>query len=96
MLDDLFSASIGLLAYSKEKAEEFIEILVDKGEMHRDEAQKLVNRLVEKGKAETERCREQVQGRIKDMINEKIITKEDFKRLENKLDQLITLLTEKQ
>lgn len=96
MLDELFSASIGLLVYSKEKAEEFIEILVDKGEMHRDEAQKLVNRLVEKGKAETERCREQFQGKIHETIKEKVITKEDFKRLENKLDQLLTLLTDKQ
>jgi polyhydroxyalkanoate synthesis regulator phasin len=96
MLEDLFSATVGLLIYSKEKAEELIEILVDKGEMQRDEAKKLVNRLVEKGKTEADRYREQFRNKYNDTVKEKIITKEDFRRLENKIDQLIALLQEKQ
>lgn len=96
MLDDLLSATVGLLYYSKEKAEEFIDYLVDKGEMQHEEARKLVNRLMEKGKEETHRYREQIHEKIDITVKDKIITKEDFRRLEGKVDELLALLKEKQ
>lgn len=96
VLEDFFSASLGLLFYSKEKAEEFIDFLVEKGEMQRDDASKMVNRMVEKGKAEKERYQEQIHQKIDTTIKEKLITKEDFRRLEGKLDELIALVKEKQ
>ena len=36
VLEDFLSATIGLLIFGKEKAEEFIDMLVEKGEMQRD------------------------------------------------------------
>ncbi len=95
MFDDFFSATIGLMFYSKEKGEEFITYLVDKGEMQQDEARKVVNRMIEKGKEESKRYREQFQGKMDSTVSEKIITKEDFLRLEGKVDELLTLLKEK-
>lgn len=95
-IDDIFSASLGLLYHSKEKAEEFIDFLVEKGEMQRDEAGKLVQRLVEKGKSDKERYQKQIHEKINLTIKEKFITKEDISRLEAKLDALIALVKEKQ
>lgn len=92
MLDDLFSATLGFLVLSKEKAEAFIDILVDKGEMQRDEAKKVVNRLIEKGREETERYREQVKRKIDGAFQEKFATREDLQRLEAKLDEVIALV----
>ena len=92
IFEDLLSASLGLILYSKEKAEELIDILVDKGEMQRDEARKLVNRMMEKGKAEKEQIRQKIDSAFK----ERFISKEDFRRLENKLDEIIALVKEKQ
>lgn len=92
MLDDLVALAFGLLAVSREKAEELINYLVDKGEMKRDEARKLVNRLIEKGSVEGERCL----SRAKGAIAEKIITREDFERLESKIDQLLSRLQNSQ
>ena len=86
MLDDLLALTFGLVAVSKEKAEELINYLVDKGEMKRDEARKLVNRLIEKGSMEGERYLSRAKGTITD----KIITREDFVRLESKIDQLLS------
>lgn len=94
LLDDILSASLGLLFYGKEKAEELVDLLVEKGEMQRDEASKLVNRMVEKGKAEKERYQEQIHEKIVTTIREKLITKEDFRRLESKVDELIALVKE--
>jgi len=95
VLDDFISASMGLFLYSKEKAEEFIDFLVEKGEMQREEAGKLVNRLMEKGKEEKERYQEQIQKKIETTVKEKVITKEDFRRLESKVDELIALIKSK-
>lgn len=94
MFDEILSAGVGLLVYSKEKAEQFIDLLVEKGEMQQEEARKLVNRLVEKGREEKERYQEQMKEKYDTAVREKIITKEDFRRLEGKLDDLIALVKE--
>ena len=57
MFED-FSATVGLLSYSKEKAEEFIEILVDKGRCSGTK-QKTGEPPDRKGRAEADRYREQ-------------------------------------
>lgn len=95
MLNDFVSFALGLLVVSKEKAEELIEYLVDKGEMQRDEARKLVNRLVEKGTQEKDRYWSQVKERVDSTVRDKMITREDFTRLEGKVDELLALLKEK-
>lgn len=96
VLDEFFTATLGLLVFGKEKAEEIIDILVDKGEMQRDEARKLVNRLMEKGREEKERYREQLKRKIIDgAMQEKFATMEDLQRLEGKLDELAALVREK-
>ncbi len=92
MLDDLAAFAFGLLATSKEKAEELVGYLVDKGEMKREEARKLVNRLIEKGSLEGERFL----NRTKGAISERIITRDDFERLEAKIDQLLSKLENSQ
>ncbi|HPU00638.1 MAG: hypothetical protein GX890_07940 [Firmicutes bacterium] len=98
MWEDFLSATIGLLVFSKEKAEEFIDMLVEKGEMQRDEAQKLVNRLIEKGKDEKDRLKEQLQ-QLKEKVDsswkEKFVSREDLERVERKLDELIALIKDK-
>jgi len=98
MWEDFLSATIGLLVFSKEKAEEFIDMLVEKGEMQRDEAQKLVNRLIEKGKDEKDRLKEQLQ-QLKEKVDsswkEKFVSHEDLERVERKLDELIALIKDK-
>lgn len=94
MLDDIFSATVGFMYLSKEKAEELIDYLVDKGEMQREDARKVVDRLVEKGKEETNKYREQVKEKYDQAVKEKFITKEDFLRLEGKVDELLALLKE--
>jgi polyhydroxyalkanoate synthesis regulator phasin len=96
LLDEFITATLGLLVFGKEKADEIIDILVEKGEMRRDEARQLVNRLIEKGKGEKERYREQLKTKIIDaMMQEKFAAKEDLQRLEAKLDELAALVREK-
>lgn len=98
MFEDFLSATIGLLIFGKEKAEEFIDMLVEKGEMQRDEARKLVNRLIEKGKDEKDRMKEQLQ-QLKEKVDsswkERFVSREDLERVERKVDELIALIKDK-
>ena len=94
MLQDLFLIGLGALAAGKEKAEELVEYLVEKGEMQRDEARKLINLVLEKGAREKEHYWSQVKEKIDSTIKEKVITKEDFLRLEAKVDRLLALSQE--
>lgn len=98
MFDDFISATLGLLVLSKEKAEEFIDMLVEKGEMQRDEAQRLVNRLVEKGKEEKGHCTDQLQqlkSNLETSWKQRYASRDDLDRVERKIDELAALIKEK-
>lgn len=98
VLEDFLSATIGLLIFGKEKAEEFIDMLVEKGEMQRDEAQKLVNRLIEKGKDEKDRLKEQIRQikvKVDTSWKQKFVSQEDLERVERKIDELTALIKDK-
>ncbi len=98
MFDDFISATLGLLIISKEKTDEFIDMLVEKGEMQHDEAQKLVNRLIEKGKDEKDRLTVQLQ-QLKEKLDtswkQKFVSHDDLARVERKIDELAALIKEK-
>ncbi|NLA11411.1 MAG: hypothetical protein GX883_04740 [Firmicutes bacterium] len=98
MVDDFVSALLGLIVLSKEKAEEFIDLLVEKGEMRRDDAQKMVNRMVDKGKKEKGRFSEQwdqFKEKVEDAWQKKYVSREELTRVENKIDELAELIKEK-
>ena len=98
MWEDLGTAFLGLIILSKEKAEEFVNLLVEKGEMQREDAQSLVGRMIEKGKEEKVRLEgqwQQAKSRLEEAWHEKYVSREEFLRLEKKLDELAELVKEK-
>lgn len=99
MFDDFISATLGLLILSKEKAEEFFDILVEKGELQRDDAQKLLNRMSEKGIEEKEHFMEQLQ-QLKEKLEaswkQRFVSRDELERVERKIDELAALIKEKQ
>ena len=98
MFDDFVSAALGLLVMSKEKAQEFIDVLVEKGELQRGDAQKVLNRMVEKGKEEKERLGEHLQE-LKEKMDEswkqKFVSRVELDRVERKIDELAELIKDK-
>lgn len=98
MVEDFVSALLGLIVLSKEKAEEFIDLLVEKGEMKRDDAQKMVNRMIDKGKEEKGRFSEQweqFKEKMEDGCQKKYVSREELTRVESKIDELADLIKEK-
>ncbi len=98
MFDDFVSATLGLFILSKEKAEEVFDMLVEKGELKRDDAQKVLNRMSEKGKDEKERFMDHLQ-QLKDKMEaswkQKFVSRDELDRVERKIDELAALIKEK-
>lgn len=98
MFDDFVSATLGLLILSKEKTEELFDMLVEKGELRRDDAQKLLGRMAEKGKEERERLAEQLKQlkeKMESSWKQKFVSRDDLERVEKKIDELAALIKEK-
>lgn len=98
MFDDFVSATLGLFILSKEKAEETFDMLVEKGEMRREDAQKLLGKMAEKGKEEKERLTEQLRQlkeKMEGSWKQKFVSRDDLERVETKIDELAALIKEK-
>jgi len=80
---------LGALALTREKAEGFVNELVERGEAHRDEAGELVNRLVKRGEEERETLRKLVQEETERVMKGlKLATSNDIEALGKKIDAL--------
>ena len=90
---DLFKKTIlmglGAMTITKEKAENLVDELIKKGELAKDKRSKAVQDLLEKAD-EQEKA---IFDKIDDVVNKSIEklgipTKQDFERLEKKIDEL--------
>lgn len=57
MLDRAFTIGLGLLNLSREKAEEFFDELVERGEISREDARATVDDLLERGEEQRQQIR---------------------------------------
>ena len=89
-LDKLMLAGLGAMSMTKEKAEEIFDEYVEKGKAQKEQRSGFVKDVMdqaEKAKTDLEKViSEQIE---KAMSKQPIATKEDIKRLEEKLDQLL-------
>jgi polyhydroxyalkanoate synthesis regulator phasin len=90
-LDKIMLAGLGAMSMTKEKAESIFDEYVEKGKAqkeHRDGFVKDVMDQAEKAKTDLEKViSEQVE---KAMSKQPMATKEDIKRIEARLDELLT------
>ena len=90
-LDKLFLAGLGAMTLTKDKAEEIFEDYVEKGKAQREQKSGFVKELLEtaeKSRADLEKIiSEQVHKALAQLP---LATKDDLKRVEEKLDQLLS------
>ena len=90
---DIFKRSIllglGLITLTKEKTEEFLKELMEKGKMSKDEAQNFLNELIEKGKIHKDGLKAEIKEELQKIIKElNLVTRDELKLLENRLNEL--------
>jgi len=81
---DIFKRSIllglGLITLTKEKTEEFLKELMEKGKMSKDEAQNFLNELIEKGKIHKDGLKAEIKEELQKIIKElNLVTRDELK-----------------
>jgi polyhydroxyalkanoate synthesis regulator phasin len=80
------SLGIGITEVSREKAQQFVDEMVKKGEMAQSESKDVVNRLIERGEEQQNEMKRMVQDQVRKILNGlDIATKQDLKDLEMRL-----------
>jgi polyhydroxyalkanoate synthesis regulator phasin len=87
ILKKALSLGLGITAVSREKIQQFVDELVDKGEMAQNESKDVVNRLIARGEEQKNEIKQMVQDQVKKILADlDVATKQDLLNLENKLN----------
>lgn len=82
-------AGIGLLSMTHEKAQKIVDELIQRGEVHKDEAKNWVESLVQRGDEERKSLRKLIHDEVKNTLAELgLVTKQDLQDLASKIDTL--------
>ncbi|KIM06870.1 MAG: hypothetical protein KU28_07685 [Sulfurovum sp. PC08-66] len=82
MLKEIFYTGMGATALFKEKVEEEIKKLEEKGKIKTDDAKSFLESIEQKGKEEDEKLKKKFKEMLKEIIDELgIATKEDIAKL---------------
>jgi poly(hydroxyalkanoate) granule-associated protein len=89
-IDKLFLAGLGAAAMTKERAEKIFDEYVAKGKVEKEQRQGFVKEVMEHAQKTKEELEKVISEQVKKGIsNLAVATKEDVKRLEAKIDQLL-------
>lgn len=90
-LDKLILAGLGAMSMTKEKAEEIFDEYVEKGKARREERSGFIKDLMERAEKSKKDMEKLISEQIdKALAKQPLATKDDIKRIEKKLDQLLS------
>jgi poly(hydroxyalkanoate) granule-associated protein len=82
-------ASIGVVALAQDELEDFVNKLVERGEIAEKDGKKLVREMMERRKKETKRAEEQMESRVEELLARmNVPTKRDIDSLSAKITAL--------
>lgn len=89
-IDKLFLAGLGAASMTKERAEKIFDEYVARGKAEKDQKQGFVKDVMEHAQKTKDELEKVISEQVKKAVaNLSVATKEDVKRLEAKLDQLL-------
>lgn len=89
MFDKMFNLGIGAIYLTKEKAEAFMNEMVERGEISREDAKKTIDDMVQKGQEQSEEFRKMVREEMDNWKNKLgVATKADLVKLEERIREL--------
>jgi len=82
-------AGIGAVALGKEEIEDFVNRLVERGEIAEKDGRKLVNEVMDRRKKSTEKAEDEVSKRVEDILDRmNVPSKADIEALSDKIAAL--------
>ena len=89
-LDKLMLAGLGAMSMTKEKAEEIFDDYVEKGKVQKDHRSGFVKEVMDQAEKTKSDLEKTISEQVEKALNKQpLATKEDLKRIEEKLDQLL-------
>ena len=89
-LDKIMLAGLGAMSMTKEKAEEIFDEYVEKGKAQKEDRSGFVRDLVDRAEKARSDLEQIISEQIdKALVKQPLATKDDIKRIEAKLDQLL-------
>jgi poly(hydroxyalkanoate) granule-associated protein len=86
ILHKVLLASIGAVALAQEEIEDFVNKLVERGEIAEKDGRKIVHEVVERRKKDTEKAEDQLTKRVEDILGHmNVPTKSDIDALGEKV-----------
>lgn len=86
MLKELAYLGLGGALLAKERVEEELKKLEERGKISKEEAESFINSAKERGKEEEERLKEEIKNALKEVVSELgLATKADIEELKQKL-----------
>jgi len=86
MIKDLITLGVGSALLAKEKVEEELKELIDKGKMSKEEAEKLIEKAKARGEEQEQALKEEIKKALREVLDEMgLATKEDLERLKEEL-----------
>ncbi|MGB3750766.1 MAG: hypothetical protein WA945_04310 [Arcobacteraceae bacterium] len=86
MFKELLHTSAGVAAILKEKVEEEMTKLEEKGKIKKDDAKDFLESLEKRGKEEDQKIKDQMKATLKEIIDELgLATKDDLEKLKEEL-----------
>lgn len=87
--EELFLAGVGVVALTKDRTEELVDELVDRGKVSRDEARSIVDDVVGRWRGEALRVSERAGTTFSGLFRELgLVTRREYEELELRLAQL--------
>lgn len=90
-IDKLMLAGLGAMTMTREKAEEIFDEYVEKGKAQKDQRSGFVKDLMDRAEKSRKDMEKLISEQVeKAVTNQPLATKDDIKRLETKLDLLLS------
>lgn len=95
LLDKTLDLAFGAAVLTRDKAQEFVDELIKRGEAAKEESGTLVDELLRRGQKQ----RETMQDMVKEQVNERVsrinlATRDDLARLERRIQELEVILAD--
>jgi len=91
LMEDMFKKALylglGALSFTKDKAEKFMNEMVEKGEMSAEEGNKFVDDLIKRGEEARQEVKDFIQQEVK-CKHQEMVTREEYDALQQRLKDL--------
>lgn len=88
-LEKSFNLGLGLLLYSREKVEEFVEELVNRGDVAKKDARKCTSELVQRGEEEREELKKLIQREVSKVLDQAGVTREENLATKDEIREIV-------